>query len=110
MPPLYRISFEKKKGSSIPDFLYAYSDAERDDICKKYGNQVKGIQRFKGLGEMSAEQLWETTLNPETRRLGRIQIENAAEADMVTTLLMGSKVEPRRDFIIRESKNANIDM
>lgn len=108
LPPLYKISLEKKKGS--PDFLHAYSDAERDGIKKKYGNRIKGVQRFKGLGEMSTEQLWDTTLNPDTRRLGRIRIEDAIEADLVTTLLMGSKVEPRREFIIRESKNANIDM
>jgi len=110
LPPLYKISLENKGRGKSDSHIYAYSDAERDAILKKHGAKVKGIQRYKGLGEMSAEQLWETTLNPETRRLGQIQIENAAEADMITTLLMGSKVEPRRNFIIRESKNANIDL
>lgn len=105
LPPLYKIDLEKKKGT--PPFIYAYSDAERDAVRKKH--KVKGMQRFKGLGEMSTNQLWDTTLNPESRQLGKIEIENAAEADLVTTLLMGSKVEPRRKFIIEESANANID-
>lgn len=108
IPPLYKINLEKKKGQ--PDYVYAYSDAEKNEQLKKYGSRVKGIQRFKGLGEMSTDQLWDTTLNPETRRLGRITIDNAVDADVTTTLLMGSKVEPRRDFITREAKNANIDM
>lgn len=108
IPPLYRIELEKKKGQ--PPYVYAYSDAERNRLREKYGKSVKGIQRFKGLGEMSSDQLWETTMNPETRRLAQIRIENAVEADVVTTLLMGSKVEPRREFIIREAPNAKVDL
>lgn len=110
LPPLYRVNLEKTKRSKNPEYVYAYSDSERDELRKKYGNKVKNIQRFKGLGEMNAEQLWETTMNPKTRKLGRITIESAAESDMITTLLMGSKVEPRRKFIIQEAKNANIDL
>lgn len=110
LPPLYKLTLDKKGKGKSPDFLYVYSDAERDHYRKQYGNRIQSIQRFKGLGEMSAEQLWETTLNPETRKLARIQIENAMEADIVTTLLMGSKVEPRREFIVREAKYANVDL
>lgn len=110
LPPLYKLELEKRKGSKTPDYVYAYSDKEKDEIQKKYGNKIKGIQRYKGLGEMSTEQLWETTMNPKTRKLGQIKIENAIEADMITTLLMGSKVEPRRDFIIKEAQSANIDL
>lgn len=83
---------------------------ERDRYLEKYGGDVRSVQRFKGLGEMSAEQLWETTMNPETRRLGRITIENAVEADVITSILMGTKVEPRREFIIQEAPKANIDL
>jgi DNA gyrase subunit B len=109
IPPLYRLELEKKKG--LPPYVYAYSDAERDRLREKYGRHVvKDIQRYKGLGEMSSEQLWETTMNPKTRRLGLIQIEDAVEADVITTLLMGAKVEPRREFIIQEAPNANVDL
>lgn len=110
LPPLYKLELEKKRGSKSPEYVYAYSDSEKEELQKKYGNKVKGIQRYKGLGEMSTEQLWETTMNPKTRKLGRIKIEDAVEADMITTLLMGTKVEPRRKFIIEEARNANIDL
>lgn len=110
LPPLYKIELEKKRGSKTPEYVYAYSDAEKDALQKKYGRKVKGIQRYKGLGEMSTEQLWKTTMNPATRKLGQIKIESAIEADMITTLLMGSKVEPRRRFIIKEAQNANVDL
>lgn len=107
MPPLYKINLEKKKGSS--DYAYAFTDKEKEMLLKKHGKRVKGMQRFKGLGEMSTEQLWETTLDPNTRKLAQIKIESAVEADLVTSLLMGSKVEPRKEFIIKESNRANVD-
>lgn len=108
IPPFFKLNLEKKKG--LPDFLYAYTEQEKEALQMKYKGKIKGIQRFKGLGEMSAEQLWETTLDPSSRKLARIQIENAMEADLVTNLLMGNKVEPRKNFIIKESQNANIDL
>lgn len=108
IPPLYRIELARKRGKA--SYVYAYSDMERDRYLEKYGGDVRSVQRFKGLGEMSAEQLWETTMNPETRRLGRITIENAVEADVITSILMGTKVEPRREFIIQEAPKANIDL
>ena len=68
------------------------------------------IQRFKGLGEMSAEQLWDTTLNPETRQMLRVNIENYAEADRIFSILMGDQVEPRKDFIVEHSGIAKLDI
>ncbi|MGY8987729.1 MAG: DNA topoisomerase (ATP-hydrolyzing) subunit B [Flavobacteriales bacterium] len=104
-PPLYLL----KKGK---DHRYCWSDEERDRLVKemKGGKDVNvGIQRYKGLGEMNAVQLWDTTLNPEERTLKKVTIDNAAEADRVFSMLMGDEVPPRRDFIEANAKYANID-
>lgn len=103
-PPLYKI----KKGKQE---FYAYSDRELDDILDRIGKNGITIQRYKGLGEMNPEQLWETTMNPEKRKLIRVTVEDAIEADQLFTILMGDAVEPRRRFIekhAREVKNLDV--
>ncbi|SHJ21170.1 DNA topoisomerase (ATP-hydrolyzing) subunit B [Pseudozobellia thermophila] len=100
-PPLYLV----KKGSKK---RYAWSDEERDEIAKSYNGSVS-IQRYKGLGEMNAEQLWDTTMNPEFRTLRQITIDNATETDRVFSMLMGDEVPPRREFIEKNAVYANID-
>lgn len=103
-PPLYRIT----KGKNT--HYYAYSDVERDEILKKLDCKTD-IQRYKGLGEMDPEQLWETTMNPETRIMLRVELEDAAAADETFTILMGEKVEPRRLFIEQNAKYVqNLDV
>ncbi len=100
--PLYRI----QKGKEI---YYVYSDEEKDELLRKLGNAT--VQRFKGLGEMNPQQLWETTMNPETRRLIRVSVEDAAEADRLFSILMGEQVAPRREFIIQHAREVmNIDI
>ncbi|MDX1327400.1 MAG: DNA topoisomerase (ATP-hydrolyzing) subunit B [Arenibacter sp.] len=101
-PPLYMV----KKGSRK---RYAWTDEERDEIAEEFGGSV-GIQRYKGLGEMNAEQLWDTTMNPEFRTLRQINIENATETDRVFSMLMGDEVPPRREFIEKNAAYANIDV
>jgi DNA gyrase subunit B len=100
-PPLYLVKKGQKK-------QYAWSDKERDEIADSYSGGV-GIQRYKGLGEMNAEQLWDTTMNPEFRTLRQITIENATETDRVFSMLMGDEVPPRREFIEKNAVYANID-
>ncbi len=105
-PPLYLL----KKGSQA---RYAWNDAERDAIINELKGAGKesgvGLQRYKGLGEMNAEQLWDTTMNPSNRTLRQVTIENAAESDRVFSMLMGDDVPPRREFIEQNAKYANID-
>ncbi len=103
-PPLYRISTGKVT-------RYAEDDKDRERIVKEFKSRNLSIQRFKGLGEMNADQLWETTMSPATRTLLRADIEDAAEADSIFTKLMGEKVEPRRDFIKARARQVqNLDV
>jgi len=103
-PPLYRISTGKVT-------RYAQSEKERERIIKEFNVKNLSVQRFKGLGEMNADQLWETTMNPETRTLLRVDSENAALADEIFTMLMGEKVGPRKDFIKTEARKVqNLDV
>jgi DNA gyrase subunit B len=101
-PPLYLV----KKGNRS---RYCWSDEERDEAAEEFGTKGVSIQRYKGLGEMNAEQLWETTMNPSTRILRQVTIENATEADRVFSMLMGDEVPPRREFIEQNAKYATID-
>lgn len=100
-PPLYML----KKGNRKE---YAWNDEQRDMISQQMGSGVS-IQRYKGLGEMNAEQLWETTMNPENRTLRKVSIENLAEADRIFSMLMGDDVPPRREFIEKNAIYAKID-
>jgi DNA gyrase subunit B len=126
-PPLYKL----KKGKQE---LYAYDDDERDEIIKRLKNEKKAnkdaanpqeeeitegaviagnimISRFKGLGEMNPELLWSTTMNPDTRTVLQVSIENAADADRTFSILMGDEVEPRREFIEKNAKYVrNLDV
>ncbi|HOB22451.1 MAG TPA: DNA topoisomerase IV subunit B, partial [Bacillota bacterium] len=103
-PPLYQV----RKGKTVE---YAYSDRELDEILNKIGRQGVTIQRYKGLGEMDAEQLWETTMDPQRRTLIQLTIEDAVEADQIFSILMGEKVEPRRQFIQEHAKEvSNLDV
>lgn len=101
-PPLYLV----KKGSKK---RYAWTDKERDEIVESMKGSAS-IQRYKGLGEMNAEQLWDTTMNPEFRTLRRVSIDNATESDRIFSMLMGDEVPPRREFIEKNAVYANIDV
>ena len=100
-PPLYLVKKGQKK-------QYAWNDKERDSIAEQFGGSVS-VQRYKGLGEMNATQLWDTTMNPEFRTLRQVQIDNGTEADRIFSMLMGDDVPPRREFIEKNAIYANID-
>ena len=100
-PPLYRVYRGNQE-------RYCWTEEERESIIAEFGNGAK-VQRYKGLGEMSHEQLWDTTMNPETRLLRQVTVENAAEADRIFSMLMGDEVAPRREFIEENASYANID-
>ena len=106
MPPLFKVFWGKEK-------QYVYSEKERDALVRELSASGKTnikVQRFKGLGEMNAEELWDTTMNPKTRYLKKIQIEDAEEADKLFTTLMGSEVAPRKKFIQTHAQSANLDI
>jgi DNA gyrase subunit B len=101
-PPLYLIKKGQKK-------RYAWNEDEREAIANEFKGSVS-VQRYKGLGEMNAEQLWDTTMNPEFRTLRQVAIDNGVEADRIFSMLMGDDVPPRREFIEKNAKYANIDV
>lgn len=114
LPPLYKVEYEtaggkgkKKKGK---ESQYIFNDFELEKFKKIPGNKILNVQRYKGLGEMDANQLWETTLDPETRILAQVSISDTIEADEITTTLMSSNVPPRRQFIMEEAKYAKLDI
>ena len=104
MPPLYKVVPQKGEEE------YLYDDAALDKYRKKHANEKFTLQRYKGLGEMDADQLWETTLNPETRMLKRIEIEDGMMASEITALLMGNEVPPRREYIYKHAQDAELDI
>ena len=103
-PPLYKVTKGKQD-------YYAYSDAGLKELLDKIGRDgIKPIQRYKGLGEMDADQLWETTMDPEKRVLLQVTIEDAIKANKICSRLMGDRVDPRKDFILDYAKRAKLDI
>ena len=115
LPPLYRAEYEDtasgkgKKSTKGKKLRYLFNDFELEKF-RKEGHKIITLQRYKGLGEMDAEQLWETTLNPESRILAQVSISDTVEADEITTTLMSSNVPPRRAFIMEEARYAKLDV
>lgn len=107
LPPLYKVDYTsgKKKKSE-----YLFDDFALEKFRKNKSNKITGLQRYKGLGEMDAQQLWETTLDPESRILAQISISDSVDADEITSVLMSSNVPPRRQFIMDEAKYARLDI
>lgn len=101
VPPLYKVVKNKEQ-------IYCFDDKELKEVLKGKGKSHT-IQRFKGLGEMMPQQLWDTTLNPETRVLRRLNIQDVSEADHLFTMLMGDQVEPRKKLIEEESRNIKLE-
>ncbi len=111
LPPLYKVEYEVTgKAKKKKESTYIFNDFELEKFRKITENKILNIQRYKGLGEMDADQLWETTLNPETRILAQVSISDTVEADEITTTLMSSNVPPRREFIMEEAKYAKLDI
>ena len=110
LPPLYKVDYEETvKKKKVKKSQYLYNDFELDKF-RKTGKKIQALQRYKGLGEMDDVQLWETTLDPDSRILAQVSISDNVEADEVTDVLMGSSVPPRRRFIMEEAKYAKIDI
>jgi DNA gyrase subunit B len=102
-PPLYRIK-------SSGNIKWVYSEQAKDAVLKEIGGKKAELQRYKGLGEMTAEQLWETTMNPATRTVLAVNVEDATKADEVFHILMGDEVPPRKAFIQTHARSANLDI
>ena len=110
LPPLYKVDYEDtEKRKKVKKSEYLFNDFELEKF-RKTGTKINALQRYKGLGEMDDKQLWETTLDPDSRILAQISISDTVEADEVTDILMGSNVPPRRQFIMEEAKSANVDI
>jgi DNA gyrase subunit B len=111
MPPLYKVDYETtERNKKVKKSQYLFNDFELEKFRKNTDYKILNLQRYKGLGEMDAHQLWDTTLNPETRVLAQITISDTVEADEITNLLMSSNVPPRRTFIMEEARYAKLDI
>lgn len=111
LPPLYKVDYETTvRGKKVKKSKYLFNDFELEKFRKEANQKILVLQRYKGLGEMDANQLWETTLNPETRILAQVSISDTIEADEITTVLMSSNVPPRRQFIMEEARYAELDI